>query len=824
MMQNCKPMRKTYFYFLGWLLLVLAGCEYNEEHFPGLDELARPVDVRILEYELIAEDYAAISGNVDNVSLAEAQGLGTELQQLASKQMFSETLKASDFVPAFLNKKWYQLDEKSAIKVTYNLEADRPAYLDELSGAAMYTVSADDYEAVWKGEPYRYFTPSRPLARNADAILKGAFPEAESGDLVALAYNYSPQEPADFVEKAVPSLDENFNTFAAYEDIQLNGWVNVAEAGNNVWNARVYSGNAYPQFSAFNAPGDAIAWLITPEIDLSEAVSPTMSFDINLGYFAGYLLEVLISEDFYGEDPTAATWTDITHHFAFYNAGNSYTNLYVAGVMDMSAYQSNNFRVAFRYVGNGPDGTTTTTQVDNVQIGAESTVTTSVLFSESFDVGLDDWDNQTVQGSKEWRSTSYSGSFRAEYSAYQTDGPQEGWLVSPAVSIPNTGASQLLIDLVVGHQNAECLSVMLSEDYVDDVTTATWVDITSEFKFPVQPSGFSKEVPVGAASLAAYKGKDVHIAFKYVGDGTDNKTTTYQIYDVNVVSYLRQAPAGAPALKSASLLETDNYAMYSYNGVAWTEKEDAVILNGSDYQKMGISYFSSSNSPEKFLPNYLALNKPYAAEGAEQTLVYFFGDRASLAADDYVLEGGAWARVPASVPFTDQFVRSNGKWIWDPSVVINLLPVRNDPTSILYYQTATDWVWENVDQVAGVTEKGKGYVTSYGNNEYYTGASAYHNNVDWRVQAARNQYPDAYANLTDDEVKALLEERLIAVMAEVLSILHPDALPLQDVDITYTLNVAIYTGNTVTDVTHSLVYKLVGPAEFEWQSGPDPIQ
>ena len=92
------------------------------------------------------------------------------------------------------------------------------------------------------------------------------------------------------------------------------------------------------------------------------------------------------------------------------------------------------------------------------------------------------------------------------------------------------------------------------------------------------------------------------------------------------------------------------------------------------------------------------------------------------------------------------------------------------------------------------------------------------------MQAARNQYPDAYADMTDDEVEALLEERFIAVMAEVLSILHPDALPLQDVDITYTINVAIYTGNTVTDVTHSFVYKLVGPAEFEWQSGPDPIQ
>lgn len=138
-------MRKIYFYFLGLMLLVMAACEYNEEHFPGLDELATPTDVRILEYELTAEDYAAISSNSDNVALAKAKGLTSELNSLASKQMFSETLKASDFVPAFLNKKWYQLDEKSAIKISYNIAADRPAYLDELGAAAIYKVNADDY-------------------------------------------------------------------------------------------------------------------------------------------------------------------------------------------------------------------------------------------------------------------------------------------------------------------------------------------------------------------------------------------------------------------------------------------------------------------------------------------------------------------------------------------------------------------------------------------------------------------------------------------------------------------------------------------------------
>ncbi|MCA1745203.1 MAG: hypothetical protein LC643_05775 [Bacteroidales bacterium] len=92
-----------------------------------------------------------------------------------------------------------------------------------------------------------------------------------------------------------------------------------------------------------------------------------------------------------------------------------------------------------------------------------------------------------------------------------------------------------------------------------------------------------------------------------------------------------------------------------------------------------------------------------------------------------------------------------------------------------------------------------------------------------RPAKAREQNAAAYGDLSDEEVTALMMERLAVVMGEVLSQLHGDAVPIEGVDITYTVNVGIFIDMTITDVTHSIVYKVVGPGEFELVSGPDPI-
>lgn len=78
---------------------------------------------------------------------------------------------------------------------------------------------------------------------------------------------------------------------------------------------------------------------------------------------------------------------------------------------------------------------------------------------------------------------------------------------------------------------------------------------------------------------------------------------------------------------------------------------------------------------------------------------------------------------------TEQFVLSDGKWNFDPSTVITLKAEKGNAESAAFYQAITDWVKENHPE----------YVTSYGNNDYYYGGSAYNNNFDFRPPHGRHK-------------------------------------------------------------------------------------
>ena len=154
--------------------------------------------------------------------------------------------------------------------------------------------------------------------------------------------------------------------------------------------------------------------------------------------------------------------------------------------------------------------------------------------------------------------------------------------------------------------------------------------------------------------------------------------------------------------------------------------------------------------------------------------------------------------------------------MYDPNVTITLPAGKSQPLSTLYYQACTDWVWANVDQKMGVTEKGKGYVTSYGNNEYYCGTSAYQGNVDIRPAKAKEQYPEGYEGMTDDEITQLMKDRFTKeVLPGALATLHPEAAPIDGLDVLYTINFAVYTGSTSE---YTVVYKVVGKGQFEFVS------
>ena len=164
-------------------------------------------------------------------------------------------------------------------------------------------------------------------------------------------------------------------------------------------------------------------------------------------------------------------------------------------------------------------------------------------------------------------------------------------------------------------------------------------------------------------------------------------------------------------------------------------------------------------------------------------------------------------------PGKDQFVRNNGKWVYNPSSLIELKAEKGTPLTTAYMQAGVDWVKEHVDAPLGVAA-GAGYVSKYGNNEVYSGLSAYYGNVDLRASTARAQYAKEYASMSDAEITAKMAERLQQTLGAALTKLNPEALPVAGLDVIYTLHFGLYDGNATK--TYEMKFKVVGKGQFEY--------
>lgn len=276
-----------------------------------------------------------------------------------------------------------------------------------------------------------------------------------------------------------------------------------------------------------------------------------------------------------------------------------------------------------------------------------------------------------------------------------------------------------------------------------------------------------------------------------------------------VISYAPRATVTVPTVSQA--------AVYYYNGTDWeAAPAEYIALSDADYAAMGQSY-ANLPAAEPYLSIYLKNKFIYAAEGDFRYVVWkrYASGKTTTLCSAYQFNGTEWLPYTFVDAETSQFVRVGGKWIYDPNVTINLPAGRNQPLSTLYFQTCVDWVFENICKPLGDTsiKSGLFYIPSYGNNEYYSGTSAYQGNVDLRASAARAQYPAEYADMTDEAIVALEKSRFMnEVMPAALSILHSDATPLDGIDVNYIINFYIYDGTTKP---HTAVFKVVAKGQFE---------
>lgn len=307
-------------------------------------------------------------------------------------------------------------------------------------------------------------------------------------------------------------------------------------------------------------------------------------------------------------------------------------------------------------------------------------------------------------------------------------------------------------------------------------------------------------------------GQTVTLTGYFTQTSTSGTYTNCNIVVTSVDTSAKKSPRKIVALPS------DNVnAVYCYNGSAWEKAgADITVLNADDYTAMGLSYGNLSGSQaDEYLPAYLSRMFPYAQKDAEKYVVYkYYADgNTTYACSLWKHDGSKWVDAITNTGLqtvTNQFVRNGGVWKLDPSVTLMLPYGKNQPLSTWFFQACVDWVLNNVPD-------GAAYVTSYGNNDYYTGASAYQGNIDHRAGSARNQNGAAYADMTDEQIIALEKERFEKeVCPGVLHELYPDMAPVGDYNPTVTITFGVYNGSSTKYQT--IVYKVVDKATFEFVS------
>ena len=155
-----------------------------------------------------------------------------------------------------------------------------------------------------------------------------------------------------------------------FEDgsITSGGWSLNTPTGSLNWATGTQGsgqqGSTYAKMSNFSGGNLASeAWFISPAIDLTSETNPIFKFT-NAYNYAGPALECLISTDYDGMDPSAATWNSLNPVLSTGSWG-----LVSSGNIDLSLYQTGPFHIGFKYTGTTTSGSTW--EVDAIQIIAD---------------------------------------------------------------------------------------------------------------------------------------------------------------------------------------------------------------------------------------------------------------------------------------------------------------------------------------------------------------------------------------------------------------------------------------------------------------------
>lgn len=338
--------------------------------------------------------------------------------------------------------------------------------------------------------------------------------------------------------------------------------------GSNKWTWKGYNDGGYAYMTGYSNGSNLENedWLISPEINLI-GKKAILSFDQAI--YAGknhdaidekYMIEnqkVMITSNYTG-DPATTDWD--TLKISEYPGGKSWAFVTsTASIPEKFINKGNKIRFAFKYTSD--DNDSAGWEVKNVTLMGEGTSeggnseggnseggnseggneggnneegkpSGEAILSETFANGFGTFTIQNIIGNEEWTAdTSYNYVKMSAYSGGTTN-ENEDWLISPTIDLSNVAIlsfEQVFGPANISLDNASTLyTVWASSDYIDDVTTANWIQIP--ITYPGQ-SGWKPFVTVSVElpTIAS----NARIAFKYKNAATDN-TATWEIKNLTI--------------------------------------------------------------------------------------------------------------------------------------------------------------------------------------------------------------------------------------------------------------------------------------------------
>lgn len=427
----------------------------------------------------------------------------------------------------------------------------------------------------------------------------------------------------------------------------------------------------------------------------------------------------------------------------------------------------------------------------------------SVLFSEGFTEeadGLGQFTEYSIVGDETFVWSSY-GDGCAKISGHTSSGnmDNEDWLVSSAIVLGNDDAKLNITQAInyLSGQNDQ-VDILVSTDFTDNVSTATWTSIKSSVNMPASDSW--SFVESGDVDLSAYKNKTIYLAFKYLS--STSNAATWEIADVTVSFLVR----GYEVVGEQPYTITD---YYQYDGTSWAKMDNVHYLTSKDYDAMGdpgdYDNFSSSVLPQDYIPKYLNNLYPTAGEGVSAIVLYKYYTGTSLKtltiADKLTYTSGEWVSSYNFISTTTaQFIyKPNLGWTFDPT--IHLDPSYED------YMLLVNYVYSNLSRTYG---------SNYANDEFYYGASAHYLNFDLRLSNKTTYNIPGFDTGTEEEQIALTWSRLQEGLVILLQLKYPDAVTeVNDIPVYYWVTFATYE-NDLSKNTYTGIFKCT-------KAGPDPM-